>query len=304
MGTKIEMVSVSRPAFGMIHGNSINLTVKAAKQCIDEAGIDPSDIGVLINTGIYRSKNLGEPAIAALIQKKIGANLTHENDHKYPHGTFSFDLNNGGCGWLNGIQIIHDKINNGEISHGMVVTGDSEPFYRLSRGYQYKSAGAAILLANSTGSTGFTLFRSYTFSDHCEELTSHTEFRRLKGKWRKKNILYVSEKETYVDLCIDCAIESLNSFLNESGIKLSEIDLIIPSQSPAGFLSKMKSRTGLNNHFIEIAGTGNKELHTAGPAFALKKAYIDNRFNSSKNIIFLTVGSGINVTVALYNNIN
>ena len=48
--------------------------------------------------------------------------------------------------------------------------------------------------------------------------------------------------------------------------------------------------------------TGNMVFHTAGLAFALKKVWDENRFKSSKNIIFLTIGSGINVSIALYQN--
>jgi predicted NBD/HSP70 family sugar kinase len=43
-------------------------------------------------------------------------------------------------------------------------------------------------------------------------------------------------------------------------------------------------------------------FHTAGPAFALKKVWDDNRFRNSKNVIFLTIGAGINVSLALYQN--
>jgi len=58
----------------------------------------------------------------------------------------------------------------------------------------------------------------------------------------------------------------------------------------------------MDDNFIELSNKGNKVFHTAGMAFALKKVWDDNRFKNSKNIIFLTVGSGINVSVALYKN--
>jgi 3-oxoacyl-[acyl-carrier-protein] synthase III len=64
----------------------------------------------------------------------------------------------------------------------------------------------------------------------------------------------------------------------------------------------MKKRTGIDDRFVDITKTGSKEFHTAGPAFALKKAWQENRFQTSKTIIFLTVGSGITVNVALYRN--
>jgi 3-oxoacyl-[acyl-carrier-protein] synthase III len=304
MGAKIEMVSISQPWLNIFPGNSIKLSTRAACQCIDDSGIDPCDLGLLINTGIYRHKNMGEPAIAALIQKKIRANAAREAGSISPEKTFSFDLNNGGCGWLTGIQIIGEFMNSGQISYGMVVTGDSDPFHGLSESYFFKSAAAAIVLSRSEDTEGFALFRSYSYPDHTEEFISRTDNNNFLMNQNMQNILYVRQKETYLDLCVECASESLLTFLDESGLKLNETDLIIPSQSPAGFISKMKNRIGMKDKFIEIRESGKKRLHTSGPAFALKKAWDNNRFKRSKHTIFLTVGSGITVSVALYINQN
>ena len=58
---------------------------------------------MLINAGIYREDNMGEPALAALIQEDIGANRGQPPIGG--HGTFSFDLINGTCGVINAIQL-------------------------------------------------------------------------------------------------------------------------------------------------------------------------------------------------------
>jgi 3-oxoacyl-[acyl-carrier-protein] synthase III len=184
----------------------------------------------------------------------------------------------------------------------MVVTGDSEPFYRLSKEFTFNSAAAAIILAGSENSNGFSMFRTYTYPEYSGEFVSSTFYSNIGGHGKGRNILNVMQKESYPDVCVDCAVKSLFSFLDESGKTLNDIDLIIPSQSPLGFTEKLKKRVGMNGNFIEIKKTGNMVFHTAGPAFALKKVWDDNRFRSSKNIIFLTIGSGINVSLALYQN--
>ncbi len=219
-----------------------------------------------------------------------------------PKSTFSFDLNNGGCGWLTGIQIADGLLQTGEINYGMIVTGDCEPFQGLSENFKFESAAAAIILSKSEEPDGFSFFKSYSYPENNQEFISSTYFGHLKGKMGVRNILSVRQKETYLDLCIDRSIESLNEFLDMTGLHLDEIDLIISSQSPEGFTSGMKKKTGFNEKLIEVAKTGNKEFHTAGPAFALKKAWDDNRFKTSKNILFLTVGSGMQVNIAFYKN--
>jgi 3-oxoacyl-[acyl-carrier-protein] synthase III len=302
MGAQIKMVSVARPRFGFHHVNSIRLSARAASQCLDDARIDPCDIGLLINTGVYRYKNTGEPAVAALIQKIIGSNRTTAKDTDNHKNTFSFDLNNGGCGLLTAIEIVEGSIRRGEINYGMVVTGDSEPFYHLSEEFTFNSAAAAIILAGTKNSGGFSMFRTYTYPEYSGEFVSSTYYSLAGLHGKGRNILNVMQKESYPDVCVDCAAKSLFNFLYESGMKLDDIDLIIPSQSPLGFTDKLKKRVGMNGNFIEIKKTGNMVFHTAGPAFALKKVWDDNRFRNSRNIIFLTIGSGINVSLALYQN--
>ena len=200
------------------------------------------------------------------------------------------------------IQIADGFLQTGEIINGLIVTGDSEPFRGLSENFQFESAAAAIIISKVEGPGGFSFFRSYTYPEHNKEFISNTYFGHMHGNWGKRNILSVRQKETYLSLCIDRSFESLNKFLNETGLRMHEIDLIISSQSPEGFTSGMKKKAGFNEKLVEIPKSGTKEFHTAGPAFALKKVWDDNRFKTSKNILFLTVGSGISVNFALYKN--
>ncbi|MCU0462827.1 MAG: hypothetical protein MUF36_12595, partial [Bacteroidales bacterium] len=255
-----------------------------------------------INTGVYRYKNTGEPAIAALIQDKIASEKSSPDAPGTYGNTFSFDLNNGGCGLLTAIEIVHESISNGDISLGMVVTGDSEPFHGLSGKFAFAPAASAIILSGTADPRGFSLFRTFTYPEYSGEFVSRTSF--ISHGWSRKgrNILNVVQKASYPDLCADCAEKSLYEFLNDSGMKLSDIDLIIPSQSPLGFTESMKNRLALDDTFIEITKTRNMAFHTAGAAFALKKVWDDDRFKKSKNIIFLTIGSGINVSITLYRN--
>ena len=73
MGTVIERLDVTRAGWRTRH-SALHLAVAAAKTCLQRAGREPDDVDLLINTGIYRDKNLAEPALAALIQEDIGAN--------------------------------------------------------------------------------------------------------------------------------------------------------------------------------------------------------------------------------------
>ena len=101
MGTLIDRVALAHGGWRNRH-SALHLAVKAADDCLRRAGRDSDEVDLLINAGIYRDRNLAEPALAALIQQDIGANP--EDPHADAHGTFSFDITNGTCGLLSGLQ--------------------------------------------------------------------------------------------------------------------------------------------------------------------------------------------------------
>ena len=103
MATVIERIELANGRWRDRH-SALRLAVNASRDCIRNAGREPDDIDLLINAGIYRDRNLGEPALAAMIQEDIGAHP--ENPHAGSHGTFSFDVVNGSCGVLTALQVV------------------------------------------------------------------------------------------------------------------------------------------------------------------------------------------------------
>jgi hypothetical protein len=124
MGTRIEAAS-ALTSRGLRKPTARRLADAAARTCLAHAGREPGDIDMLINAGIYREDNMGEPALAALIQEDIGANLGQPPIGG--HGTFSFDLLNGICGVITAIQIESGLLDSGVIRLGAIVTSDVDP---------------------------------------------------------------------------------------------------------------------------------------------------------------------------------
>ncbi|MDD5169423.1 MAG: 3-oxoacyl-[acyl-carrier-protein] synthase III C-terminal domain-containing protein, partial [Syntrophales bacterium] len=87
----------------------------------------------------------------------------------------------------------------------------------------------------------------------------------------------------------------------EQRLTPGDIDLLLPSQSPRGFVPELKQRTGLGNKIVDVTERyGN--VHTAGVGMALHQAVADGRFEKSGNIVFLAIGAGITTALALYRN--
>ncbi|OBF29567.1 hypothetical protein A5724_25040 [Mycobacterium sp. ACS1612] len=98
---------------------------------------------MLINAGVYRDRNLGKPALAALSQKDIGANP--EDPHSATHGTFSFDISNGICGMLTALKIVDGFLKSHAVDCALIVISDADPGRAMSEKFPFSPSGPAVL---------------------------------------------------------------------------------------------------------------------------------------------------------------
>ena len=292
MGTKIKSVDVAQ--VGFTRRGSVDLEAKAAKGCLKKADVHPKEVGLLINAGVYRDRHLFEPAMSSFIQQRIGAN--EEFDGRT--STFSFDLVNGGCGMLTGMMVGDGFLQSGLTSHVLVAAGDAEPVPGLSVGYDFSPAAAAVLLMSGAEDEGFIAFRADTHTQHLESFRS-----RIEWKEEKKNHawLFMHTDPAYAGQCAVCAVQALQTFLEETGLSRNDVDLLLASQSPMGLTAAIRQETGLGDKVVDVTDRYG-HVHTAGVGLALECTWSDGRFAKARNIIFLALGAGITTTLALYRN--
>jgi len=292
MGAKIKSVDIARAGF--THRGSVDLEARAAEKCLKKAAVDPNQVGFLINAGIYRDRHMVEPAMSSFIQKRIGAN----EEFKGGSSTFSFDLTNGGCGMLTAIMVADGFLRSGLTAYSLVVAGDAEPVPGLSKGFDIAPTAAAVLLMPGEDDQGFIAFQTDTDTQYLDSFRVRMEWT---GEQKRRNWLVFRSTPAYVDECADCAMRALQTFQEQNALPSRDIDLLLPSQSPPGFVAGLRQRSGLGDRIMDVTGDyGN--THTAGIGMALHHAIQDGRFDKARRIVFLTVGAGITTTLALYRN--
>lgn len=90
--------------------------ISAGKQALDAAGIEPGQIGLLINTSVTR-RNL-EPSVASKVHHGLGL----------PSSAMNFDIANACLGFVNGMTLAANMIDSGQISYALIVAGeDAQP---------------------------------------------------------------------------------------------------------------------------------------------------------------------------------
>lgn len=90
--------------------------VEAGAKAMAEAGIEPGQIGLLINTSVTR-RNL-EPSVAVKIHHGLGL----------PSSAMNFDLANACLGFVNGITLAANMIDSGQIKYALIVAGEDAQY--------------------------------------------------------------------------------------------------------------------------------------------------------------------------------
>lgn len=86
--------------------------IQAGAKALAQAGIDPSRIGLMINSSVSRTSL--EPSTAVEIHHKLGL----------PTSAINFDLANACLGFVNGIHIAATMIDAGHIDYALIVNGE------------------------------------------------------------------------------------------------------------------------------------------------------------------------------------
>lgn len=298
MGTRIDAVATAHGHGWRLGRGALHLTDVAAKACLARAHHRPDELDLLLNVGIYKNANTAEPALASIIQQDIHANPQITRGH---HGTFSFDILNGGCGVLTAALLVDGFVGHGVARHSMIVAGDVNPSQGTSVHFPFSPAAGAMLIEHTDDSSGFEQIELRTFPEHASLFEVLLRWEPHAGWLRRgRNVVEVREDPSFASVCIERAASVTSAYLNRLGHHLDDIDLLIASQYPRTFAHGLARELGIPAARVPIVARELAATHTAGPIAALEAAFASGQFARARRTLFVTVGAGITVGVALY----
>ncbi|WP_405997232.1 hypothetical protein [Streptomyces sp. NBC_00829] len=288
-------------------GSSIGYAASAGSACLQQAGLTPADVDVLINVGVYRDSNISEPSVAALIQKRIGINLDylHDADRR---AAFSFDLMNGACGVLNAVQAGGALLAAGSARRVLVVSADTHPSMDPAKAgtaeFPYAATGAALLLERTDDARGFgrVHHRSLPGGHGVSGYVPLTE-----AGAEARNTITVEREPGVLQRMLDLAVDSVQGCLaaeygTDAAGSQTALDrtLLVTSQPSPDFASRLAKRLGLaSDAAVTVEGlTGDP--HTSALAYGFRQAQDAGRLAGHDRILFLAVGAGLGSAASLY----
>lgn len=294
MGTEIVATSIVNKGIY----SSIDFVCQAGTECVDKAGISIHEVDILINIGVYHDDNIMEPAMAPLIQKKLGLN---PDPVMVKTGvTFCFDLYNGACGFINALQVADSFLKTGQAKHVLIVSGDTHPSQQKHATFPFTPVGAAVLLRyDKNAKKGFSHFYLETRANEKQGLVSGGDLFNF-GK-TGRSLMDFTIDDDYVEELGQFISSTSTEYIQASKIDLNTIRFLISSQQKQGFSRFIHQAIGMNgtSRCVDLYDTFG-DVHTSSLPLGYHQLREEGAINDNDRILFAAAGSGLTAAYALY----
>jgi 3-oxoacyl-[acyl-carrier-protein] synthase III len=277
----------------------VELAARAGEDCIRRSGKETKDISLLINVGVFRDCNIMEPAMASLIQKRMGVPLYLEGAPKH---TFAFDIINGAGGMLNAARAAGALLANGDAKCALILGSDVHPSMTQMKNFPYRSIGAAMLLEwSDIHGKGFRSIDMKTSdSDYIGASASFNVKKCGVDSIRTMNFDYEPDyTERLTSFTVESVIELLNHYRKDYSVDPSKIKFV--STHPwKGFAQQVAASAGLNGYPVDCLYEKNGNPNSSALTVSYHDAYSAGRLKEGDNVLFLAASAGLNVTAGFY----
>jgi 3-oxoacyl-[acyl-carrier-protein] synthase-3 len=267
----------------------------AAVKAIEEAGIDRSEIGVLINTSVCR--DYLEPSTACLVHGNLGLG----------ERCLNFDVGNACLAFLNGMDIAARMIERGEINYALVVDGESsgpineatiERLLQPDVGEaQFRAEFASLTLGS--GAAAMIMSRRELAPDGHSYLGSvtraATNFNKLcYGQMDRM----VTDTRTLLTEGLKLATKTFAAAREGLGWVVEELDQFIIHQVSKAHTEALMKLLSLAPEKVHRIYPQFGNIGPAAVPIALAKAVEFGKIKSGDRIALLGIGSGLNCSMA------
>lgn len=261
-----------------------DLAAIAGQRAIDDAGLKNEDIDLIIVATATPDRKA--PSTAAFVQHKLNA-----------CNAAAFDLNAVCSGFLYGMSVATQYIASGVYNNVLVIGADT--FSKITdwsrRDAVFFGDGAGAAVATSTNVTeGFLAYRLYT--DTSNEMLGFT----IPGGGSEIPLTKENMGEQYFQMngksvfasATKALPKAINQVLEDTGLVIDDIDIMIPHQPSIRILQKTAEIIGLP--FEKVMTNMDKYANTSGGTIPILLDELNKKGKLKKGeiVLFAAVGSG------------
>lgn len=267
----------------------------AARKLIDQSGIDPAEIGCLVNTSVCR--DYIEPSTACLVHGNL----------KLSPRCMSFDVGNACLGFLSGMQTIGMMLESGAIKYGLVVNAEGsrdaiEATIKLLQSPEatmksYKDNIATLTIGSGAVAMLLT-HQKYARSGHTINgmvTLAATEFNNLciaqPDFMHTNTAALMTEGIALAGRTWQIARETLPNWSDET------IDRYIPHQVSVRQIEGMAKTMGIPPEKIQLNVRTQGNMAAAALPITLAQAAEEGQIKAGNHVGLLGIGSGLNCSM-------
>lgn len=271
---------------------------RAGRQTLDRAGITPESVQCLLFTSV--SRDMMEPATASFVHHALGLSPD----------CLVLDITNACLGFLDGMIMLANMIERGQVANGLIVSGETaeelvESTINALLGDKtltrksIKSAFASLTIGSGAVGLymcgcepGETEKPRLTYSSWRAN-TTHSNL-CLGGSSAQQTTLMATNSEELLIQGIETAYQTWKVFSSASGWQAEEIDCFFCHQVGTAHARLLFDKLGLDSsrNFETLSFLGNVGSVSAPITMAL--AVEQGRFSRGQKGAMLGIGSGIN----------
>lgn len=269
----------------------------AGRRVLDQAALDPQAIECLIFTSV--SRDMMEPATASFVHDKLGLSPS----------ALIFDISNACLGFLDGMVMLANMIELGQVANGLVVSGETaedlleSTLQVLEKDMTVTRKGIKPAFASLTiGSGAVALYMRRT-------LPEETRPRLVHGAWRANTahsdlchggqhggntVLMATNSEELLHRGVETALATWEQFSQKAGWRTEDINRFFCHQVGSAHAKLLFEKLDLppekNFETLQILGNVGSVSAPITMAMAIEQGI----FHSGQKGALLGIGSGIN----------
>jgi 3-oxoacyl-[acyl-carrier-protein] synthase-3 len=263
------------------HVETSEMAAVAGLRALAAAGLEPEELDLILVATCTPDRLI--PSAAAMVQDKIGATAP------------AMDLNAACSGFIFGLVTAQQMIAAGGFETILLIGAEKLHYFldftdRSTSVLFGDGAGAVVLQpSDDAGLLGFELGADGSVSDILCVPNSGTEGYQADGR---REVINMEGPEVF-RRAVAAMGDASTRVLEQAGIGLDEIDLLIPHQANTRIIDATARRLKLDPSkvFVNIASYGNTSAATI--PIAIAEAVENGRIRPGANVVFAAFGGGL-----------
>lgn len=266
---------------------SSDMGIKAAEKALENAGIKPEEVDLIIVPTI--TPDMIFPSTACIIQDKIGA-----------VNAAAFDISAGCTGFIYALSVANQYVVSGAYDTVLVVATEA-----LTRFLNWEDRNTCVLFGDGAGAVvikpvpegeGFLSFDLGSDGSGSDLLGIKAGGSRLpvteKVLSNKENYIHMAGNEVFkfaVKILGEAAIEALD----KAGLSKEDVDLLVPHQANTRIIEAAARRLGLPQEKVVINLDKYGNMSSASIPVALEEATNKGLLKKGDLIVLVGFGAGL-----------